>query len=179
MFSVFFALDTPKFGIFQEALISDYPFFKEFFDRHKNVFGWHPSFSSQFVVIIVALSAVGIPLFMGTLLWFYSRQLKFVKNNLTQNNRNLQVMLFRALAAQMLVLFIVAIIPFEIMCFHFIFPTRNGNLIASICFSIVSWYPFFDIVVQFYFIKPYRKWITRKLERKRVVSIVSIVENVQ
>ena len=111
---------------------------------------------------------------MGTLLWFYSRQLKFVKNNLTKNNRNLQVMLFRALAAQMLVLFIAGIIPFEIVCFHFIFPAQNGNLIASICQSIMSGYTICDIIVQFYFIKPYRKWITRKLERKQRVSVASV-----
>ena len=178
MFSVFCALDTPKFEIFQEALISDYPFFEEFFGHHKNVFGWHPSFSGQYVVIGVAMLAVALPIFMGTLLWFYFRQLKFVKDNLSVNNRNLQVMLFRALVAQMLVLFILVIIPFVIFCFHFIFPLRNGSFIASICLSIASCYPVCDIVAQFYFIKPFRKWISRKFERKQFVSVAHI-ENIQ
>ena len=169
-----FALDTPKFGIFQEALISDYPFFKEFFDRHKNVLGWHPSFSSKYVVLFLTLAAVAVPILMGTLLWFYSRQLKFVKNSLTKNNRNLQTMLFRALVAQMLVLFIFLIIPFEIVCSQFIFLIRNGSFIASICLLIASFYTICDIMVQFYFITPYRNWITRKFEWKQRVSVVPI-----
>ena len=169
-----FALETPKFGIFQEALISDYPFFKEFFDRHKNGFGWHPSFSGKYVAICMVLASVATPIFMGTILYFYFRQLKFVKNSLTQNNRNLQVMLFRALAAQMLVLLIIVIIPFQVVCLHLFFPSRNGSFIASICPSIVSFYTICDIMVQFYFIRPYRQWIIGKLERKQFVSVVSV-----
>ena len=156
--------------------------FEEFFVHHKNTGVFHPSFSGKSVVICLAISGVTSSIFMGALvaalLWFYSRQLKFLKNNLTKNSRNLQVMLFKALVAQMLVLFILVIIPFVIFCFHFIFPLRNGSFIASICLSIASCYPVCDIVAQFYFIKPFRKWITRKLKLKQRVSVAHI-ENVQ
>ena len=179
-FLALFALDTPKFEAFQEGLISDYPFFQELFDRHKNAFGWHPSFSSKakLVFILMGIAGIAAPCLLLTFLFLYFRQLNYVKNHLNVVNRSLHTMLFRALTAQVVTLFMVVVIPLIVFTSQFIFPFKHGCFGASIAFLITPVYTFLDIMGQFYFIKPYKKWINQKLRRKVIVKIINI-ENFQ
>uniref|UniRef100_A0AC35GER3 Serpentine Receptor, class H n=1 Tax=Panagrolaimus sp. PS1159 TaxID=55785 RepID=A0AC35GER3_9BILA len=171
-----FTIDRPEGEIFRKKLISENPFFKELFQRHKNAMGYHPSFSGSIIVvfcIFVGFAFLTTPFNIYLIPAFY-KKLKLFKQGLSEKNQRLHVMLLKALLAQGIALFIFVYIPLCILSSAFIYPYKSASILSSYSVFVVMQHTLCDILVQFWFIRPYRDYLIKNLRKKYVNQISSV-----
>uniref|UniRef100_A0A914YH69 Uncharacterized protein n=1 Tax=Panagrolaimus superbus TaxID=310955 RepID=A0A914YH69_9BILA len=137
--------------------------------------GYHPKFSSGIkgvFIVFIGFAILTTPFNIYLIPAFYFK-LKEFKKGLSQKNQNLHIMLLKALLAQGIALFVFVYLPLIILSSAFVYPYKAASYLSSYSVFAVMQHTLFDILVQFWFIRPYRDFLLRNIKITKVNPISS------
>uniref|UniRef100_A0AC34GJ02 Uncharacterized protein n=1 Tax=Panagrolaimus sp. ES5 TaxID=591445 RepID=A0AC34GJ02_9BILA len=137
--------------------------------------GYHPKFSNGIkgvFIVFIGFAVCTTPFNIYLIPAFY-RKLREFKKGLSEKNQKLHVMLLKALLAQGITLFLCVYLPLIVLSSAFVFPYKAASYLSSYSVFVVMQHTLFDILVQFWFIRPYRNYILRNIRTPKVNPVSS------
>lgn len=160
----------------------------------KPFINYHGVFGIPYTVLFTVLLRIvcGAVLVSGTigliLLYIYYQMLKEYKKTFSTTTYKNQLMLFKALAIQLIDAFIFIIIPFAIVGFCASSRFKYSSYEALVALFFTCFHGIVDILALIYFIKSYRQFIFKlikaimkeimtSLKRSRRIEVIAIERN--
>ncbi|KAE9546885.1 hypothetical protein FO519_009902 [Halicephalobus sp. NKZ332] len=148
--------------VLRESITSKYPFMDFFFENEPSIFGYDPALNNQLSVLyafLILIFLIGIIIFAFLMYLNFIRLMKKNKHTVSQITHQMQMILFKTLFVQLLLVLVFLLIPLLLALFFTAFGIRWTSFLTLVGIMFCSFHPLADFVALIYFIKPYRIFV--------------------
>uniref|UniRef100_A0A7E4WC33 Serpentine Receptor, class H n=1 Tax=Panagrellus redivivus TaxID=6233 RepID=A0A7E4WC33_PANRE len=163
----------------QALFLADFPALKPLVCEHPFLTGYHPEVSNFTIDAILYYGMVmgsSTPFVCILAIVFFVSRMKLMKTTETQKTYTVHLMLFRALVAQNVFMFVFLALPLTVFVYCLYFEVLWGSYIATLSLVVISFHIIACCLSILWFIVPYRLFV-RKCFRKycKIATTVSCV----